>query len=295
MWVFDSLLALASSIISSLFGKETIEKWETASVMFVSNIVLLVITLITFFIVEKTYPRFSWESSIVGIISGISVVFLSRAYKEASNVGIVSALRKLQAPLMAIAALFLFGSSIKNKDMLGFLLIIIGTVVIVYSEKTDKTDKGNIKQLVLNTVLSIVIGVIALLWQSKILKNTSIHNYLVWSILAYTFVPYIIDAIEHNDWNPFKYGMDKRVGSGNITNMDTIFLLLQSIFVYTYVFFQARAFKNAPNPGNVKAIMSGNILFTSLAATYIFNEKKINQIGWLGVGLITSGALTIGL
>lgn len=295
MWILDSILALISNVISSLFGKESLEKWETTSVMFVTNIVLFLITLIAFLIAEKTYPRFSWQSAIVGIISGISVVFLSRAYNEASNVGIVSALRKLQAPLMAILAFIIFGSSIKNKDILGFVLIIIGSIVMVYNENKDKSNSTNVKKLVLNTILSIIIGVIALLWQSKILKDTTIHNYLLWSILAYTTVPYIIDAIEHNDWNPFKYGLDKKVNSGNITTLDIVLLLIQSLFLYSYLFFQGRAFKTAPNPGNVKAIMSGNILFTSLAASYIFNDKKINKIGWLGISLITSGALTIGL
>ena len=196
---------------------------------------------------------------------------------------------------MAIAAIFIFGSSIKNKDILGFLLIIIGSIIIVLTEKSEQTTKDNVTPLVINTVLSVVISVIALLWQSDILKTTTINNYLVWSVLAYTIVPYVMDAIKHNDWNPFKYGMDKRVASGNITPTDIIFLVLQSIFLYSYLFFQGRALKYAPNPGSVKAIMSGNILFTSLAATYIFKEKQLSPMGWLGAGIITAGAGTIGL
>ena len=141
----------------------------------------------------------------------------------------------------------------------------------------------------------VVLYTISLLWQTNITKKISISNFMVWNTSFYLIVPYILGVIKHNDINPFKYGMDKQVNAEKIKKYDIFYILLLGIFTYLYLFFQARALKGAPNPGNVKAILSGNILLSTLGGIYLFNEPQLSTIGWVGAGTITAGALTVAI
>ena len=76
---------------------------------------------------------------------------------------------------------------------------------------------------------------------------------------------------------------------------DILYVVLLGVFTYIYLYFQGRALIKAPNPGNVKAILSGNILLATLGGIYIFNEPQLSKLGWTGAGIITSGALTVAL
>ena len=118
---------------------------------------------------------------------------------------------------------------------------------------------------------------------------------MIWSVLSYMSVPYVLDSIKHKDWNPFKYGMDKQLTAEKTNKYDIFYVVLLGIFTYLYLFFQARALKTAPNPGNVKAILSGNIILATLGGIYLFNEPQLSKLGWAGAGTITAGAITVAM
>lgn len=235
---------------------------------------------------ERLWQYLFW-GFLAGSFSLLGQIFSVHAVKKSPNPAYVEATRNGNSIIIAFLAVPLFGSSITWLKLLGIVLVIVGLLPVLLTDKTQN-DKKKDERWQLPAIIS-MFAFAGMILTAKQMTNIGFTSQEILLVL-YFFVTLNFLFI-----NRFRFSSDS---SEKIESMGLlIFVMTMAIaFVFTANLTHFRAVGVAPNPGYAQAILNSAMISTLVLSLFFFPADKGGQFNWrrwLGVFVVAAGILLI--
>ena len=295
-WLLLSLLLPLFSAGYTLLTKSALHGLEPASFSCYSLLIASIIV-ISYNLARGEKIKITGYSALGGVAFGLAVMGLTVGINNAPNPGLAAAIYRTQTVLTAVLSVFLFGYHLNLEGVMGMMVTLYGAYLIATDKKhAPKAEEPGLvlekKDRKLNTqdwfiypaVAGVALTVKDLTGMKSLKSGMSPSVFAVSQLVFATIVAFIHKY--------FKSGHLELEYIGKPSPQSLVELAGAAIINSVWVAVAIAAMTMAPNPGYSKAITMFGVIISTIASTFMFNDK-LDGRSYGGIAAIVFGIMLL--
>ncbi len=286
-WYFYAFLSAILLSLSSLVEKKVLHRVHSTSFSASLAILNFIFSLPFIFIIDfSNINRLSLTIILVAaFLASFSFLFVAKALRK-MEISTVSPILALNPGAAAIAAFIFLGERLSNTDVMGILLMVVGSYVLMIA--ANHGFKHHFKSFFQNKEMVLVFFSIIFYALASVLDRVLVTDLSI-DPLAYLFFVHLFIAVIFMVLASIQGRGVK--GIGDALKMNGAEITMISLFTIGYRYFQLLAFQ-AALVGLVSTIKRSSTFITTIIGGELFHEKHIFQKAVASV-IIIGGCLLI--
>lgn len=283
--------------VFSLISKETLKAVDpvtyTSYVLFLSAVLSL---LYNHFSGIKTIVNV--DSVVAGVAFGIATLLFEEAVHRTNNPGLANAVYRSQAALTAIVSVFILGSSLSVKAMLGIVITVASASAIALAKTKEGFEPFHLDERTEDDIdkdkkpgnwipYAIAAGLLATV--KDITGVLSVRGKRM-TPSSFVFSQAMFGAIVVAIYQYYKFGtISTRAKTAEDARIMWTGIISAAIDNFVWCAVLIYLMNKAKNPAFPKAVQMSGIVLTSIASGFLFNDASLNKMQWAGVIGVVSG------